>query len=193
MARPRSFDREQVLERALVVFWRKGYGATSVRDLVAATGLNPGSLYDTFDDKHGLFLEAVALYRRTVVARRLERLEAPGPARGRLAAFFEDAIGFSLGEGRLLGCLMTNSAIELASRDRDTALAVAGNFAEIEAAFRRVLRRAAEAGEIAPDKPVADLARYLASGLQGLRVMAKVQPDEAAMRSVVRLLLAALD
>ena len=193
MARPKSFDREEVLERAMAVFWRKGYGATSVRDLVEATGLNPGSLYDTFDDKHGLFLESVALYRRTVVARRLEKLEGPGPARARIATFFEDVIDFSLGEGRLLGCLMTNSAIELAPRDRDTALAVAANFAEIEAAFRRVLRRGAEAGEIAPDKPVEDLARYLASGLQGLRVLAKVQPDEAAMRSVVRLMLTALD
>ncbi|MDH3970432.1 MAG: TetR/AcrR family transcriptional regulator, partial [Rhodospirillales bacterium] len=75
MARPKSFDREEVLERAMAVFWRKGYAATSVRDLVEATGLNPGSLYDTFDDKHGLFLESVTLYRRTVVARRTGPLE----------------------------------------------------------------------------------------------------------------------
>ena len=193
MARPKSFDREEVLERAMAVFWRQGYGATSVRDLVAATGLNPGSLYDTFDDKHGLFLESVTLYRRTVVARRLEKLEGPGPARDRIAAFFEDVIRFSLGEGRLLGCLMTNSTIELAARDRDAAVAVAANFAEMEAAFRQVLHRAREAGEIAADRPVEDLARYLTSGLQGLRVMAKAQQEEAALRAVVRLMLATLD
>jgi TetR/AcrR family transcriptional repressor of nem operon len=193
MARPKSFDREQVLDRAMSVFWRKGYAATSVRDLVEVTGLNPGSLYDTFDDKHGLFLESVARYRRTVVARRLRELEGPGPALDRIEAFFEDVIRFSLGEGRLLGCLMTNSAIELAPRDRDAAAAVAANFTEIEAAFRRVLRRAQEAGEIAAGRPVEDLARYLTSGLQGLRVMAKAQPNEAAMRAVVRLMLAALE
>jgi TetR/AcrR family transcriptional repressor of nem operon len=193
MGRPKSFDREEVLDRAMAVFWRKGYGATSIRDLVEATGLNPGSLYDSFEDKHGLFLEAVARYRRTVVARRLQELQRPGPALDRIEAFFEDVVRFSLGEGRLLGCLMTNSAIELAPRDRDAAVAVAANFAEIEAAFRQVLRRAREAGEIAADRPVEDLARYLTSGLQGLRVMAKAQPDEAALRAVVRLMLAALD
>jgi TetR/AcrR family transcriptional repressor of nem operon len=193
MARPKSFDREEVLGRAMAVFWRQGFATTSIRDLVEATGLNPGSLYDTFDDKHGLFLDAVALYRRTVVARRLEKLEGPGPARDRIEAFFEDVIRFSLGEGHLLGCLMTNSAIELAPRDRDTAVAVAANFAEMEAAFRQVLRRAQEAGEIAAGRPVEDLARYLTSGLQGLRVMAKIQQDEAALRAVVRLMLAALD
>jgi TetR/AcrR family transcriptional repressor of nem operon len=128
-----------------------------------------------------------------VVARRLQELQRPGPALDRIEAFFEDVVRFSLGEGRLLGCLMTNSAIELAPRDRDAAVAVAANFAEIEAAFRQVLRRAREAGEIAADRPVEDLARYLTSGLQGLRVMAKAQPDEAALRAVVRLMLAALD
>jgi TetR/AcrR family transcriptional repressor of nem operon len=70
MARPKSFDREEVLESAMAVFWRKGYAATSIRDLVEATGLNPGSLYDTFDDKHSLFLESVGSKSSRVPVRR---------------------------------------------------------------------------------------------------------------------------
>jgi TetR/AcrR family transcriptional repressor of nem operon len=193
VARPRTFEREEVVEKALGVFWRQGYQATSVQDLVEATGLNRGSLYDTFGDKHGLFLEVVEHYRSHVTAKRLARLEAPGPAREKIATFFKEVIEFSVGEGRLLGCLMTNSAIELAPHDRDTRLAVAANMAAMEATFRRVLTRARKEGEIAAEKSPADLARFLTATANGLRVMAKVAPERAALRSVVRIALESLD
>jgi TetR/AcrR family transcriptional regulator, transcriptional repressor for nem operon len=193
VARPRSFEREEVVAKALAVFWRQGYQATSVQDMVAATGLNRGSLYDTFGDKHGLFLEVVEHYRAHVSARRLARLEEPGPARQKIATFFSDMVAFSLGEGRLLGCLMTNSAVELAPHDRDTRLAVAANMAAMEAAFRRVLTRAKKSGELAADKSPADLARFLTATANGLRVMAKVNPDRATLTSVVRVALQALE
>jgi len=193
VARPREFERDDVVQKALEVFWRQGYQATSVQDLVAATGLNRGSLYDTFGDKHGLFLEVVEYYRGHVTARRLARLEEPGPAREKIATFFREVIEFSVGEGRLLGCLMTNSAIELAPHDRDTRLAVAANMGAMEAAFRRVLTRARRNGELAAEKSPTDLARFLTATANGLRVMAKVSPDRATLRSVVRIALETLD
>ena len=193
MPRPRQFEREDVVQKALEIFWRQGYQATSVQDLVAATGLNRGSLYDTFGDKHGLFLEVVEYYRSHVTARRLAKLEEPGPAREKIATFFKEVVEFSLGEGRLLGCLMTNSAIELAPHDRDTRLAVAANMGAMEAAFRRVLTRAKRDGELAADKSPTDLARFLTATANGLRVMAKVSPDRTTLRSVVRIALEALD
>ena len=182
-----------MVEKALAVFWRRGYQATSVQDLVEATGLNRGSLYDTFGDKHGLFLEVLRYYRVTVTAQRLARLEEPGPVRRRISGFFKEMIEFSVGEGRLLGCLMTNSAIELAPHDRDARLAVAASMGSMEAAFRRVLARAKRSGEISADKSPAELARFLTATANGLRVMAKVQPDRASQRSVVRIALGALD
>lgn len=175
------------------MFWRKGYQASSVQDLVAATGLNRGSLYDTFGDKHGLFLEVVQYYRSNVTARRLAKLEDPGPARRKIATFFREMVDFSLGEGRLLGCLMTNSAIELAPHDRDTHFAVAANMRTMEATFRRVLTRAKSNGELSADKSPADLARFLTATANGLRVMAKVSPERVVLRSVVRIALQALD
>ena len=193
MARPRAFEREAVVEKALAVFWRRGYQATSVQDLVDATGLNRGSLYDTFGDKHGLFLEVVDYYRSTVTARRLAQLEEPGPLRNKITTFFSEVVEFSVGEGRLLGCLMTNSAVELAPHDRDTCLAVAANMGAMEAAFRRVLTRAKKNGELAADKSPVDLARFLTATANGLRVMAKVTPDRATLSSVVRVALQALD
>lgn len=193
MARPRAFEREQVVEMALAVFWRQGYQATSVQDLVEATGLNRGSLYDTFGDKHGLFLEVVEYYRTRVSARRLEKLEEPGPLREKITTFFDEVIAFSVGEGRLLGCLMTNSAIELAPHDRDVRLAVAANMGAMEAAFRRALTVARENGELAAEKSPTDLARFLTATANGLRVMAKVTPERAVLRSVARIALQALD
>lgn len=193
MARPRTFEREDVVEKALGVFWRKGYQATSVQDLVEATGLNRGSLYDTFGDKHGLFLEVVEHYRVNVSAQRLLRLEEPGPARRRIGGFFKEMIDFSLGEGRLLGCLMTNSAIELAPHDRDAQVAVAASMGAMEAAFRRVLTRARKNGELAGDKSPRELARFFTATANGLRVMAKAKPDRPALRAVVRVALQALD
>ena len=193
MARPREFEQEEVVQKALEVFWRQGYQATSVQDLVVATGLNRGSLYDTFGDKHGLFLAVVEHYRTRISARRLAKLEEPGPLREKIATFFKEVIDFSVGEGRLLGCLMTNSAVELAPHDRDTRLAVAANMGAMEAAFRQVLTRAKKGGELAADKSPADLARFLTATTNGLRVMAKVAPDRATLRSVVRVALTALD
>lgn len=193
MARPRTFEREEVVAKALGVFWRQGYQATSVQDLVEATGLNRGSLYDTFGDKHGLFLEVVEYYRTRVSARRLLKLEEPGPLREKIATFFDEVIAFSVGEGRLLGRLMTNSAIELAPHDRDVRLAVAANMGAMEAAFRRALTAARNDGELAAEKSPTDLARFLTATANGLRVMAKVTPERAVLRSVARIALQALD
>ena len=193
VARPREFDKEAVVKAALEVFWRQGYQATSVQDLVEATGVNRGSLYDTFGDKHGLFLAVVEHYRCEISARRLAQLAAPGPVREKLAGFFDDMIAFSVGEGRLLGCLMTNAAIELAPHDRDTACAVAANMAAIETAFRRLLTAAQKNGEIAAEKSPRDLARFLTATANGLRVMAKVAPQRVALKSVVRVALQSLD
>lgn len=193
MARPREFERDEVVEKALSVFWRQGYRATSVQDLVVATGLNRGSLYDTFGDKHSLFLETVEHYCANVSARRLARLEKPGPLRRRIAGFFQGIIDFAQGEGRLLGCLMTNSTVELAPHNRDARLAVISNMAATEAAFRRVLTRAKKEGALGADKSPTDLARFFTVTADGLNVMAKAAPEPAALRSVVRVALQALD
>ena len=192
MGRPREFDEAQVLDQAMTVFWRQGYAATSVKDLVRETGLNPGSLYEAFGDKHELFLSAINHYRTSVVRRRLEDMERPGPGRDRIAGFFNDLVRFSTGEGRLMGCLMTNSAVELAPHDRDVAVLVAANLAEMERTFRRLVERGQQDGSIANRDPAADIARYLTVGVQGLRVMSKTNPDAGALSTVVRQILSVL-
>ena len=193
MARPRTFDKETVLNQVMVLFWEKGYGATSMMDIREATGLKPGSLYDSFGDKHQLFLQAVDHYRNTVVRKRMQKLTNPGCARERIESFFDDLIVFSLGEGKKLGCLMSNSAMELAPHDADARHVVQDNLVEIAQSFCTVVQDGIESGEFKTNETAEDIARFLTSTVQGIRVMAKAETSEDTLRTTVRLALQTLD
>lgn len=189
MARPRSFDKTQVLDQVMILFWEKGYGATSMMDIQKATQLKPGSLYECFGGKQELFLEAVEHYRSTVVRKRLDKLTAPGPARARLEEFFDDLIVFSLGEGKKLGCLMSNTAVELAPHDLHMREVVQNNLVEIAQAFCDVVEDGIERGEFKTTESPEDIARFLTSTVQGLRVMAKSSTSEDTLKTSCRLAL----
>ncbi len=193
MARPRSFDKTMVLNQVMILFWEKGYGATSMMDIQKATGLKPGSLYDSFGDKHQLFMQAVHHYRQTVVRKRMAKMTVPGSARERLETFFDDLITFSLNEGRKLGCLMSNSAMELAAHDKDTQHVVQDNLIEIAQAFHTVVEDGKNSGEFKTKESAEDIARFLTSTVQGLRVMAKSATSEDTLRTTVRLALQIVD
>ncbi len=193
MARPRSFDKETVLTQAMTLFWEKGYGATSMMDIQNATGLKPGSLYDCFGDKHQLFLDAIGHYRNTVVRHRLDKLTSPGPARPRLEEFFNDLIEFSLGEGRKLGCLMSNSAVEMSQVDPQIKGLVQDNLVEIAQAFCDVVQDGQTSGEFKTNEAPEDIARFLVSTVQGLRVLAKSSTSKETLTTTTRLALKILD
>lgn len=189
MARPRSFNKGQVLDQVMILFWEKGYGATSMMDIQQATGLKPGSLYDCFGGKYELFLQAIDQYRQTIVQKRLQKLTAPGPARQRLEEFFTDLVEFSLGEGRKLGCLMSNTAVEMAPHDGKTREIVQDNLVEIAQAFCQVIEEGQSSGEFTTKENPEDLARFLTSTVQGLRVMAKSGTSANTLTTTSRLAL----
>ena len=193
MPRQKEFDREVALDRAMSAFWTKGYGATSVEDLVAHMGIQRGSLYATFGDKRSLFLSALERYQRVVTRELFEALEAPGPGLAAIRRFFRLRVERSLDRSRPPGCLVTNSAVELSRRDRDAATKVGGSLIRLEAAFRRTLERARAQGELAATRDLRGLARFLTSSAQGLSVMAKAVPDRAVLEDVVKVVLAALE
>jgi len=193
MARPRSFKTEDVLENVMILFWEKGYNATSMMDIQHKTGLKPGSLYDSFGNKHQLFMSAIQHYRENIVQARLQKLSQPGPARSRLQTFFDDLIHFSLNEGRKLGCLMTNSAIERAMHDDDTKIAIQNNLVDIADTFCLTVQQGIDNGEFTPSEPAENIARFLTSTVQGLRVMAKSSTTEETLRTTARLALKILD
>ncbi len=193
MARTRTFDEQAVIADAMTVFWRKGYEATSIDDLVQATGINRASMYSTFGSKEGLLLAALDHYVLAVNRERLKMLEGKGTVRACLTAYFDSLIAFSTGDGRGLGCLLTNTAIELSPRNARVRKKLKAIFEQVEAAFRRLLERGQAAGEIGPDKDPNALAHFFLTTVQGLRVIARADPDPLSMRETVASAMRTLD
>lgn len=193
MARPREFDYECVLDQAVEVFWSKGYEATSIQDLVEATGLHRGSLYAAFGSKQDLFLRVLDRYHQRVVQRLLERLDGEPSGRAAIRSFFAAVIEHSLTAGPLRGCLVTNSAVERGLCDPETAAKVGGCLRSLEQGFRRTLDRMRAAGELREGAAVRALSRHLTSLLQGLLVIGKVRPEREVLEDIVAVGLSPLD
>ncbi|MER7010064.1 TetR/AcrR family transcriptional regulator [Saccharopolyspora sp. NPDC000359] len=185
MARPRKFDEDRVIDAAMDTFWRRGYEATSTRDLSERTELGPSSLYNAFGDKHQLYLRSLRKYQETATAEQVELLRAPGPVADRLRNLLSTAIDTDLsGTGRP-GCFAINAAIERAAADPDVRDEVRSNFEVVERALRDTLAEGQRSGEIDPERSAEVLARQVLSTYYGLRVLARVQPDRAALLDVV--------
>ncbi len=194
VGRPKEFDEETALERAMEVFWAHGYEATSVQDLLDAMGINRGSMYDTFGDKHALFSQAIDHYGCTVMRGLEDALDASGSPLGNIRRVLRKMVDRALtGDGRGCGCMATQTAVELAPHDAEVGRTVKALLARVEKAFHRALGRAVEAGELAPDVNVRALARFFTGTIQGLVVMGKAAAGKAAMNDIVDTALSVLE
>lgn len=186
MPRSKNFDIDQVLDHAVTAFWRKGYTATSVQDLLDEMGLNRGSLYATYGDKRQLFDAVVERYRQMVVAPRLLALESETAGITEIREFFDAFLSRTLDGQSRHGCLMTNTCVELAPHDPAMAAKTRQNLERIERAFTHALRNAQQRGELNSSSDPQSLGRFLTATLQGLQVMAKAGLPNAHLEDVVR-------
>jgi TetR/AcrR family transcriptional repressor of nem operon len=192
MARPREFDAEVVLDAAMECFWNRGYEATSVRDLIETTGLTGASLYNAFGGKRALFRAALDHYVESSIAVRIKRCEAL-PPREAIAAFFNDILRRSLNDRHHKGCMLVNSALEVAPHDAELRKIVARVLTRIETFFRRCIEAGQAAGTITCALPAPNIAHHLLGVLMGVRVLARVRPDRALLEGAVSPALALLD
>lgn len=192
MARQKAFDREVVLAKAMQVFWEKGYEATSMQDLVLAMGINRGSLYNTFQDKRQLFLNAIAHYSDTLVKQAAERLQTPGAAKQAIVDYFQDLVECIVNSPSCRGCLMTNSIVELSGHDPEIAACLRETLMKLEDGFYTALVRASDRKEISSGQDLRTLARYLTASAQGLQVLSKVDPNPQSLRNIVKTILTVL-
>src|SRR6267154_4259943 len=118
MARPREFDEPAVLDAAMDCFWRDGYEATSVRDLAARMGITGTSLYNAFGDKRSLFRQALHRYAERSTRERISRLESTLPPKQAVRAFLGEIVERSV-DGDRRGCLLVNTALEIAPHDSE--------------------------------------------------------------------------
>jgi TetR/AcrR family transcriptional regulator, transcriptional repressor for nem operon len=135
MARPREFDERAVLEAAVLCFWKQGYEATSVRDLVEHTGIAAASLYNAFGDKRALYEKALDHYVEVSIADRIRRCQSLPPLRA-LEAFFGEIVKRSLNDRDRKGCMLVNAALDGPPQDPAFRKVVAGALVSIEAFFQ---------------------------------------------------------
>jgi TetR/AcrR family transcriptional repressor of nem operon len=194
MPRPREFDPDAALENAMQAFWAKGYEATSLDDLCAATGLARSSLYATFGDKHALLLAAIDRYTEIRIAAFLgERFGEPRPIRKAFAAFIDELIGRIVSGSGRRGCFLGNCAAELARDDREAQARVRRGLTHIEGTFKVALDAAKARGELPSKTDTAALARFFMCVIQGLRLVGKANPDRKTLDDIKRVALAVFD
>jgi len=192
MARTKCFNRDEALEKAMQAFWAKGYEATSVQDLVDCMGINRGSLYDTFGDKHQLFLEALDQYG-TGALLRTDVLSHEGDAREILSKFMYVFMQKQVMDPKRRGCFMTNAAVELCSRDDECAERVRVFFEDMEDALKELISRGQRDGTFKTKRDAASLAAFFVGVMQGMRVVGKVNPNEKVLGPMVDVALTVLD
>ena len=193
MPRPREFDESAALEAAMECFWRRGYEATSVRDLTASMGLTAPSLYNAFGGKQELFSRALERYLDRTTRDRLRRLEQSLPPKAALHRFFAEIIEHSISDRQRKGCFLVNSALEIAPHDAECRAVITEQFNDIEAFFRRCILKAQADETVSSDVDAGDTAQLLLGVLLGVRVLARTKPERAVMEGVVRPALAMLE
>ncbi len=193
MARPREFDATKAIEAAIACFWSRGYEATSVRDLAENMGLSAPSLYNAYGDKHALFAQALEHYLDRSMRERIERLESSLPPKQAIRKFIGELIDHSVNDRERRGCFLVNSALEVAPHDKKLGQFIADRLAELEAFFERSIRKAQAEGTVSRKLVAKDLARFLLGIVLGIRVLARVRPERAALESLARPALSLLD
>jgi TetR/AcrR family transcriptional repressor of nem operon len=169
------------------LFWRKGYAATSLRDLLDGMGIGYGSFYNAFGDKHALFLASLDRFRELRTSWIDEVLEDSGL--GGIEEVFRRTVDGLVGFEPRRGCLLANTAVELGPHDAEVAAKISRYVRHTEAVFERAIIRAQEAGEIPADRDPRAMACFLVNTLHGLRVLARVGTDRAVLEDAVRVAL----
>ncbi len=175
------------------LFWRQGYEATSLQDLLRATGLSKSSLYQTFGSKHLLFERSVERYRRELVKALNLMLDKAPSGRGFIEQILRDVSTETLGEVARRGCLVMNTANEFAQRDPVIARLVERATAAFAGVFEAAVLQAQEEEDIPPDKDPKQLASYILVTMSGLKTLAKAGADAGQVEAVVEVALSALD
>jgi TetR/AcrR family transcriptional repressor of nem operon len=192
MARKKEFDEDQLLDKAVALFWDKGYHATSAQDLVDGLGINRSSLYNTYTDKRTLFTKSLRQYQAKNTNAVLSMLKNAVDARGAISQILHAVIKESEEDALAKGCFMVNTAVELSSHDKEIGALVAENNQSVEYAFTRTIEKGQADGQFTKTKDARALARFVFSTISGLRVSARSGVDKQTLEDIVDVALSAL-
>jgi TetR/AcrR family transcriptional repressor of nem operon len=193
MARPREFDEERALDGAVDCFWKHGYGTTTVRDLADAMKIGGASLYNAYGDKRALFEKSLERYANRSMRDRIARMEAEHRPKEAIRAFIAEIIDRSLADPDRKGCLLINSALDVAPHDAEIGRVVAGYLDELRAFFRRNVEAAQRTGQAPKALDAGEAASHLLGVLAGIRVLARTGARRSVLEGVARPALALLE
>ncbi|REK77747.1 TetR/AcrR family transcriptional regulator [Paenibacillus paeoniae] len=191
MARSKEFDVETVLTKAMMLFWSQGYEKTSMQDLIESMGIHRRSLYDTYGNKQTLFLKALERYLERLKTRVPDMTDSSTPVKPIIRRLFELAIIREEDEPK--GCLLINTAIEIAIHEENIGQLVRNQFEKNEKLLEALVKRGQSTGEISSQMDSAVLAHYLHNAWSGLRVTVKTTDDLEKLYSIVDSTLRLLD
>lgn len=178
------FNEDDAINKAMKVFWRKGFDPASIADLISATGITRGSLYNAFGGKERLFIKSLLKYdqenRRTFLSE-MESMDDPKRA---ISVFFERIVTETLADTEKKGCFIINTASDLASHGEEVNLIVHNGIRELEAFFRRSIEVAQVRGHISKDVNPVDTAKALLAMLVAIRILGRGVFDKLALTTI---------
>ncbi|OXM82856.1 TetR/AcrR family transcriptional regulator [Paenibacillus rigui] len=191
MARSKEFEENVVLEKAMKLFWEQGYEKTSMNDLVENMGIHRRSLYDTFTDKHTLFLKAMDRFEERITDKLTSGVKQSQTAVQALQFIFSFMINGE--EDAPPGCMLVNSTVELAIRDTDVDAKTMEAFTRTEQLLVEIVTWGQENGEFTKLYEAKELAEYIHNALTGLRVMARTSVAKEKLQRIAGLTIRILE
>jgi TetR/AcrR family transcriptional regulator, transcriptional repressor for nem operon len=192
MPKVKQFDREKVLEVASSIFHQNGYNGTSIDEILKATGLSRSSLYDSFKDKHTLYLQSLEFYKNaeiksyeTVNQKKLNGLQ-------KLEVLYKEVVNHLINHPDDNGCLMVNAAAEMSKHCEKTAQVICNNKDNVQDLFTEWLTDAQQSGALHLSKPAKSYSPFLFNALCGLKVLSQSGASKAELSNVVKVTLDAL-
>jgi TetR/AcrR family transcriptional repressor of nem operon len=193
MPKVKQFNKEKVLQASSVIFHQKGYNGTSIDEILKATGLSRSSLYDSFGDKHKLYLESLEYYKNTTNAsikavdqKKLNGLE-------KIEFVFKEVINHLINNPNDNGCLMVNAAAEMSKQCDKTSQVVCNNKEEVELIFNMWVEEAQKEKLVTLSKPIKSYSQFLFNALCGLKVMSQSGATKSELLNVVKVTMDAIN
>ncbi|MNQ48614.1 HTH-type transcriptional repressor ComR [compost metagenome] len=187
MARTKEFNEDQALDKAIEIFWHKGYNGTSAQDLVTYLGLSRSSLYDTFGDKQKLFARSLQRYQKNAQDQIVKLFDESANIKETLQDIFKQAVIESLEDRITKGCFMVNSSVELAMHDEEIGKIVKNNSRVMEEVFTNAVQKGQNAGDISTKMDARTLARFIFNTYSGIRVLARTdERDKQVYDDIVK-------
>ena len=183
MGRTKSYDRDEVIDRAMHFFWERGYHEASTRNLADAMGVNSFSLYAEFGSKEGLYEEAMRRYHELVVTKHFGAMENKNASLKDVKAVLDYFGGGAEVTTSTLGCLACNSAVELAPNAQLSKASTDLYFSRVRTAFRNALSKAVKSGQLKAKTPIDELAAFFTVTVTGMLVLIRAGSDPAFLHA----------